>query len=380
MSKTESMALRGLAILGIVLHNYCHFLGFAVKENEYTFTAEKPLQLWDKLMVFDKDLFIHLFSFFGHYGVPIFLFISGYGLVKKYEGTMERGNVGAMAHGNESSWHWIWKHFVKLFKLMIYGYLLFMVVYFLRYDSAPKVFTLDRIVAQLTMTINFLYTVPDQAIRPGPYWFFGLMIQLYILYRLVFYRWRNAFLLVMFVVVCWLLQTWATQYNPTSYKLLNYIRYNFVGGILPFCMGIAYARYFHYTLSAAQLTGIVLLSAVAVFAGSFSVYTWLWVPLFIVTGAVATVKLLPQWLMKPCVWFGGISSALFVMHPVMRELIIAHYRKIDIYWGIVIYLLSAVALSMLYQFAICKISARKGTKNNKYGEKDRVLGFQQVSQ
>ena len=62
LSRVESQALRGIAILGIVLHNYCHFLGFAVKENEYTFTAEKPMQMLEKVMALDKDLFIHFFS------------------------------------------------------------------------------------------------------------------------------------------------------------------------------------------------------------------------------------------------------------------------------------------------------------------------------
>jgi peptidoglycan/LPS O-acetylase OafA/YrhL len=117
-------------------------------------------------------------------------------------------------------------------------------------------------------------------------------------------------------------------------------------------MGIAYARYMKRTLSSVRYLLIVLFSAVGVVAGSMSVHTWLWVPLFITTGAVATVKLLPQWLMKPCAWFGGISAALFVMHPVMRELVISHYRRVDIYWGIAIYLLSAVALSMLLQYFI----------------------------
>ena len=85
LSRTESSALRGIAILGIILHNYCHFLGFAVKENEYKFDPSRPMQFLDKLFSLDSDLFIHFFSFLGHYGVPIFLFISGYGLVKKYE-------------------------------------------------------------------------------------------------------------------------------------------------------------------------------------------------------------------------------------------------------------------------------------------------------
>ena len=85
LSLDGSKALRGIAILGIILHNYCHFLGFAVKENEYTFTAAKPIMLWDRIMALDHNLFVHILSFFGHYGVPVFLFISGFGLVRKYE-------------------------------------------------------------------------------------------------------------------------------------------------------------------------------------------------------------------------------------------------------------------------------------------------------
>ena len=85
LSLAESKALRGIAILGIILHNYCHFLGFAVKENEYTFTLAKPMQLLDRIMTLNHDLLVHVLSFFGHYGVPVFLFISGFGLVCKYE-------------------------------------------------------------------------------------------------------------------------------------------------------------------------------------------------------------------------------------------------------------------------------------------------------
>ena len=72
LSLAESNALRGIAILGIMLHNYCHFLGFAVKENEYTFTLAKPMQLLDRLTAIDHHLFVHIMSFFGHYGVTVF--------------------------------------------------------------------------------------------------------------------------------------------------------------------------------------------------------------------------------------------------------------------------------------------------------------------
>ena len=97
LSRTESSALRGIAILGIILHNYCHFLGFAVKENEYKFDAGRPMQFLDKLFSLNSDLFIQFFSFLGHYGVPIFLFISGYGLVKNHAFLDGNKRVGAHA-------------------------------------------------------------------------------------------------------------------------------------------------------------------------------------------------------------------------------------------------------------------------------------------
>ena len=225
----QSQALRGIAILGIILHNYCHFLKFAVKENEYTFTAEKPQQLLEKLLALDSDLFIHILSFFGHYGVPVFLFISGYGLVKKYEASEVRGG--------ESARIFLWNHFKKLFRLMIWGYLLFVAVYFLRNSNGAEVYSWDRIVAQLTMTVNFLYERPERIIKPGPYWFFGLMMQLYALYIFVIHRWRNNWLLLVMVIGCWLIQV----LMPTA-DALNFVRYNFIGGVMPFVAGVWISR------------------------------------------------------------------------------------------------------------------------------------------
>ena len=39
LSRSACNALRGLAIIGIFLHNYCHWLGPIVKENEYQFLS-----------------------------------------------------------------------------------------------------------------------------------------------------------------------------------------------------------------------------------------------------------------------------------------------------------------------------------------------------
>lgn len=155
LSLAESKALRGIAILGIVLHNYCHFLGFAVKENEYTFNVAKPMMLWDRLMAPDQNLFVHIMSFFGHYGVPVFLFISGFGLVCKYEQkTPER--VRAVP--------FVGYHYLKLLRLMFLGYVAFAVVSYL-HPHGYHGYTAGRVVAQLLMYINIL---PTRTISSSP--------------------------------------------------------------------------------------------------------------------------------------------------------------------------------------------------------------------
>lgn len=91
ITRREAAAMRGLAILAIVLHNYTHWLGPMVKENEYTFSWHNVERLFAELSHPSWDIIAHLFSFFGHYGVPVFVFLSAYGLVMKYEG----GSVNA---------------------------------------------------------------------------------------------------------------------------------------------------------------------------------------------------------------------------------------------------------------------------------------------
>ena len=64
MTLDDTLVLRGMSILIIILHNYIHRFSN---------------------VVFDSGLFLDLISHYGHYGVPVFVFQSGYGLVMKYE-------------------------------------------------------------------------------------------------------------------------------------------------------------------------------------------------------------------------------------------------------------------------------------------------------
>ena len=352
LTREECTAMKGMAILGIMLHNYCHWLKGIVRENEYTWVERKTDYLWQVLQQPDSLLPIHLFSFFGHYGVPVFLFLSGFGLVMKYERTGDSGQV--------SLWRFARYNYLKLFRILIVGFVLFTM--FDVITPGMHRYQPDEVLAMLGMYANF-YPHPSQVIWPGPYWYFGVTLQLYLLYRLVMYR-RHWGIVVALIVVCWLCQEWGLGDDELQERL----RYNFIGGMLPFGMGVLAARL--YPEQTQSLLGVksgftpgkvwawsalAFFSCLAVFAMSFSEQAWLWIPVFIVVGTIAFVKLLPAVVLRRVVWLGSISAVIFVMHPLLRKCFIRPYMQYDVYSGLLLYVAATLLVSWLVKQLITRI-------------------------
>ena len=360
LSRKECSAMRGIAILAIMLHNYCHFIGQIVKENEYQFFTSNNNGLWQVLTHPDYLLPVHLLSYFGHYGVPVFLFLSGFGLVLKYE---------SQADGPKAI-PFIRYHYLKLLRMLIVGFTLFVCVDMVTPGRFP--FHWDNVIAQLLMYINVL-PQPDKIIWPGIYWFFGLMMELYIVYRLLLYR-RSSWFVVALVAICWLLQMFCDPNGET----LNRLRYNFIGGMLPFGLGLLAARIPMLGMKRSHggngmfprwehlVWLLLLLLAIGLsFAMCFNFQTWLWIPVFIIVGTIALVKLMPECVLKVFVWFGSISAAMFVAHPIARKLFITVAWKQDIYDGLVLYIVVTIALSWAVKQIIDKIPSPKEVKSDK---------------
>ena len=144
LTRNECTAMRGIAILAIVLHNYCHFISMIVQENEYQFFVSHNEQLWQVISHPDELLPIHLLSFFGHYGVPVFLFLSGYGLVRKYETSDDSCPPMRFVRYN----------YLKLLRMLIVGFSLFICVDMV--TPGRFQFHWDNVIAQLLMYINVL--------------------------------------------------------------------------------------------------------------------------------------------------------------------------------------------------------------------------------
>ena len=334
LTRTECAALRGLAIMGIFLHNYCHWLPGIVRENEYTFKMGN-VRVFDYFMAHpDWKIPMHLVSFFGHYGVPIFLFLSAYGLVMKYEKSVTEYLSPARFIGH---------HYAKLFNMMIVGFALFTIVDAITPGSYH--YNVLGIVAQLLMFNNVL-PHPNNIIWPGPYWFFGLMLQLYIVYRLLLYK-RHWGFTVGLMVICHVIQLCCDPYGDA----INRWRYNFIGGMLPFGAGLLYARY--GALMTKKLYAIMLpFSLVCIYVCSHEFLNWFFVPLMIVFAGICFVKVLPAVMNKGLAWMGGISAALFVCHPITRKVFFPISRQGDMYTGLLLYIVSSIVLAVVVSLLI----------------------------
>jgi len=350
LTRAECKAMRGLAIIGIFMHNYCHWLNPVVKENEYQYFQSNTDWFRQVLSAPDELLPMHLLSFFGHYGVPVFLFLSAYGLVMKYETSADGQSLQRGRSGLEGVFSFMQHHYKKLFKMMILGFVAFTMTDLMTPKSHH--YAVLDIVAMLGMFNNLLPN-PDDIIWPGPYWFFGLMIQFYIVYRLCLYR-RHWLWNVLLIVICATIQL---ACDPDG-EALNRWRYNFIGGMLPFGFGVLYARYMRPLNTATHLV-LFVLSLFAIIMLSFNYITWYFVPLAVCIASVSFVKLASRLqiaqkeyktgFMAMLTWVGSISAALFVCHPITRKIFIPLSREGDYWTGLLLYIISSICLAWLFK-------------------------------
>ena len=347
LTRAECNALRGIAILGIFLHNFCHWLNPVVKENEYQY-FQHNVDWFAQCAARVNELFpAHVISFFGHYGVPVFLFLSAYGLEMKYGNGQGKAPDGRRVVVSS----FVRYHYLKLFKMMIVGFICFTVVDAMTAGSWH--YNVAQIVGQLLMINNF-YDQPDRNIWPGPFWFFGLMLQLYVVYRLLLYR-RHWGWTVGLMVVC----TVAQLFMDPEGENLNYWRYNFMGGMLPFGLGLLFARYGNKVMLVNLTFGSFLMSWVVcsffIVSASGSFYTWVIVPALVCYASIyfiKTVSTLPlPWLRARIGyvlgWLGNVSAALFVIHPAIRKVFITVSRQGDIYTGLLLYAIASLGAAWL---------------------------------
>lgn len=335
LTRTECNVMRGLAILVIVTNNFGHLVHGVYPDNEYTYDYANVSGFIESYAHSSTLLPLNLLSFYSPFGVMLFIFLSGYGLTLKYE--FGKGQSISVKE-------FVIRHYTKLFSMQAKGLAIFLV--FMLMYNAKEIVYFWPFIKQLFLVGNLS---PNFKIDPGPYWFFGMIMEVYIIYRLIFYK-RSSTLMMSLVVISLFVMA---LLNPVG-QLLCYLRINFCMALLPFSLGVLAARHWQsYSVllnSRMRVFLLFVLSLTLLTLCKFNFYSWLLMPIFIVTTSVTFIILLSKVSLFAQLfgWFGSLSGVMFVIHPALRQVLIERANESGHCYAVVfIYLFMTIVLSII---------------------------------
>lgn len=257
----DTSALKAIGILAIALHNLFHQLPSAVIENEFGFDP-RHFEQFLATVVQPHRTIQAVFSFLGHFGVQLFIFLSAYGLALKYWTT--------------PSWSaFVWGRIKKIYPTFFLAVALLLLLQTIQ-DGPAGVWTyLQRQGNELLLTTLAVQNlIPGLELPPvGPWWFLPFIVQFYCLWPALaaFSRRFGGLGLVILAAAGLVL----TSFQPLLARTWGINLLTTPLGHLPeFCLGIACAR-FGFRVGPAP----AIMAAVFFILGN--IYAWLWPLTFI---------------------------------------------------------------------------------------------------
>lgn len=343
LNKSDTVFFKGIAILMIVFHNYFHSKeGYGI-ENEQSFNSENIFNFINYLKTYDVETWIYaLFAFLGHYGVQIFIFLSAYGLTVQYQ------------QKKESALRFILLRLRKIYYLLFFG-ILFCIIFewyignpYSLYDILKKSFLLGTSMSSFTEW--YLY-----AMFAGPFWFFALVIQLYVLFPLLYHitcRFTEKNIWILFIITYGMIYLLYYILLSSHFTILG----NVFGHLPEVFLGISMAHF-----KVVNFSRLTIVLAAILFVGS-QFFEFLFPISFLAATIVlfSTIKFLQKILSAKIRGFvhfvGVISMILFIVNGRFRWL--PFFGEISILHALVyipiLFLLSYLIYKM-YEFGQKKL-------------------------
>lgn len=320
LTRADASVIKALAILMIVAHNYFHQVKPFPGENEMAFHAETFWKMVFQIAEHPFDAFHPIASFFGHYGVHIFLFMSGYGLTKKALGYVQKhGGIG---------WFDLYKvslnQIAKIVTLTVVGVAILCLYKYIAWGTLPDAEFFTKYLVFLTFTEN---------LRPGDFgyfvsvwWFMALIVQFYLLFPIIFKGLsRHAYLTLSIGVVCQLLAV--SIYEPLlEHHVLVYATP--LGQMVLFMLG-------GYLAMGRRLSRWIVLPLVVVLPLTFIDPNFFHLSFVAVTVfLMLAYGLLRERLIasKTLLWIGGMSMFIYIVHGDLRWQVIPVVNEAQNIW------------------------------------------------
>lgn len=335
LTSLECSALRTVAIISIILHNFAHKIPFAAVENEFSYHLEHDIYFTNN--IFTSNFFINLFSYWGHLGVSIFVFLSGYGLSLKYS---EKNNIKKK--------NFIISHYKKLFYPILLGTITYIIIMYIFHKDIS--FSIPRFILQCTMLLNLAYPY-ELYFTPGPYWYFGMTMQIYLIYIFIIHR-QPIIYIVSFTIISLTLMGLLHDYQ----NIIVWTKCNVIGWTAPLCLGIIASKNlskYDIRYNFPLLFTIFILSLILLIICGKNYFLWLLAPVFVITIAISFVKMVPSIIWEKTKTIGDASLYLLIIHPIVRDIALPMYYIWGI-WSYVIYVFISIFLSLIIYFSWIK--------------------------
>lgn len=230
---------------------------------------------------------------------------------------------------------------------------------------------IDSILTQ-TFMISNLYSF---YIHPGVYWYFGLMLQLYGVYYLLIFNKSQKYIfgliLLQFIVIsfcyyfldkCSILNQYLSlKYLLSSYNLLH----NFIGWILPFALGIIYARCNLNITFNSNLKNFVFFIGLLILlvVSNLNFLTWLISPIFAIFSALYLNELIKSFRIanKMFIYFGVISAFMFATHPLVRYIYLKITTSLNVLY-VTLYVIICIIIAIIYKILHNRMSKKSYLK------------------
>jgi peptidoglycan/LPS O-acetylase OafA/YrhL len=333
----DTAVLKALAIAGIVLHNFFHAVSPA-RQNEFTFDPQR----WMVFLHTASQPVLALqafFSFFGHFGVQIFVFLSAYGLAKS---------------------HWAdpagWTRFMagRVRKLYpAFGLIVVPWVILISLQMGPLTFLRHAGLQIAMMLVGLSPFMPGYGLPPvGPWWFIAFILEFYAMWLLlrkltVRFGWPG---LLVVSVVC-------TAVTAVANPLLAHWSINLletpIGRMPVLCFGIFAARYpVRIPAVLGMMGGVILLvgSANAIlwpFTSMAALMLALWLYAN-VRGSLRGYSVLER--------IGNYSVLIFLLNGIVRNQFIAltHSPGSQLMYGALSAAVSVGLSALLYELVLSR--------------------------
>ncbi len=303
LDNTDALVLKGMAILAIALHNYFfHFV--SLENNEFSFELAR-FGPFLRGIEDPRQAVPSFFAFLGQYGVQIFIFLSAYGLAKRYWDT-------------PPSWgEFVWSRIKKIYPAFLLAVLAWALLIGTMYPALGPIGLLRRHAAALLLTFAGVESLaPGFPLLPvGPWWFLPFIMQFYCLWPVL--RWFGVRFGLAGLILLSSVSVGVVDFASASSNgsLSIWLFQTPLGHLPEICLGVAVARYGVFSKRWAGPVAAVFFAAAICnrplwpcrFVAALIFMLWLY-------------ALAQEWLRR-CGWLsyvGGLSMGIFFVNGFTR--------------------------------------------------------------